>query len=42
MGLNPANGNLRVSLSTGMAFSDVIWARLAGGVAWTTARRVRL
>lgn len=42
VGLNPANGNLRVSLSTGMAFSDVIWARLAGGVAWTTARRVRL
>jgi len=38
----PDNGNLRVSLSTGTAFSDTIWGRLAAGVNWTTIRRGRL
>lgn len=42
VGVNPANGNLRVSLSTGTAFSDTIWGRLAAGVNWTTIRRGRL
>lgn len=42
VGVNPANGNLRVSLSTGTAFSDTIWGRLAAGVNWTTVRRGRL
>ncbi|MFM7137649.1 MAG: FG-GAP repeat domain-containing protein [Planctomycetota bacterium] len=42
VGFNAANGNLRVSLSTGAAFSDVIWGRLDPAVSRTAMRRVRL
>lgn len=42
VGLKPANGNLRVGLSTGAAFADALWGRLAADVNWTAARRVRL